>query len=223
MRLFKQFMASLLAVVILIGAAPMRTQAASVSKISVDYIYTDQVDIKVETSGSGTLQSYEYRVKYNNKVVKSGTSKVLRRTSGGSDRFCRASIPTNSAVQVSVRAKIGGSWTPWSGYSWVVPKVTNARCVTYTNKNVRLSWTKVKGVTDYAVYVTTKPSGTWKKVKNTKGRSITIRTYDGKNVFKTGKTYYVKVLARKQSGSGYVKSKGYNKSWYMFKFKFTRK
>ena len=222
MKALKRMVAFVLTAVLLVSFAPVQTQAASVSKISVDYIYTDAVDIKVETEGSGTLQSFEYKVRSGGKIVKTGTSKVLQNQSGGSDRFCRAVIPKNTAVQVSVRAKKGGSWTAWSSYIWVVPKVEEAKLTSYTNKTFKISWTKMKGATDYAICVATSPKGKWKTVKTTKGRSITIRTYDGKNAFKTGKWYYVRVLARRKSGSGYVRSKGYKTGWYMFRVKFSK-
>ena len=86
MKALKRMVAFVLAAVLLVSFAPVLTLAASVSKISVDYIYTDAVDIKVETKGSGTLQSFEYKVRSGGKIVKTGTSKVLQNESGGSDR-----------------------------------------------------------------------------------------------------------------------------------------
>ena len=222
MKTVKRMVAFVLAAVLLVSFAPVQTRAASVTKISIDYIYTDAVDIKVETSGSGTLQSFEYRVRSGGKVVKTGTSKVLQNEKGGSDRFCRAVIPTNTAVQVSVRAKKGGSWTGWSSYIWVVPKVTKSRLISYTNKTFKVSWTKVNGATDYVVCVSTSPTGKYTTARVTTGRSVTVKTYDGKNAFKTGKWYYVRVLARRKAGSGYVRSKGYKNNWYMYRVKFTK-
>ena len=59
-------------------------------------------------------------------------------------------------------------------------------------KKATLKWNKVKGASGYTVYYKTKAKGEWKKLKNTKGTSVT------KTKLKSGKTYYFMVKAYKK-------------------------
>ena len=58
-------------------------------------------------------------------------------------------------------------------------------------KQIKVSWGKVEGVTNYEVYRSTSKSGTYKKVKTTTETSFTSKS------LKSGKTYYFKVKGYK--------------------------
>lgn len=73
------------------------------------------------------------------------------------------------------------------------PKVTNS-----AKKTLKVTWKKVKGVSGYEVYRSTKKNGTYKLVKSLKGESKV--SYTNKKL-KKGKTYYYKVRAYKQVGN----------------------
>lgn len=62
------------------------------------------------------------------------------------------------------------------------------------NGAVALSWKKIKGVSGYEIYRSTKKSGAYKKIKTIKKASLT--RYTNKKL-KSGKTYYYKVRAYK--------------------------
>lgn len=68
-----------------------------------------------------------------------------------------------------------------------------------SGKKISANWNKVTGATSYTVYVSNKEKSGYKKVGtyNSKKTSVTIKKY-GKAALKSGKTYYVKVVAEKK-------------------------
>ena len=62
------------------------------------------------------------------------------------------------------------------------------------NGQVTIKWKKIKGVSGYAIYRSTKKSGSYKKIKTVKKASTT--SYTNKNL-SSNKKYYYKVRAYK--------------------------
>ena len=66
---------------------------------------------------------------------------------------------------------------------------------------MKINWGKIKGASGYTVYVSTKRNSGYKKVASVKGSksSVTVKKLKGKK-FKSSKTYYVYIVAKKKAG-----------------------
>ena len=85
---------------------------------------------------------------------------------------------------------------------------------------IQLNWKKVKGASNYTVYISDKQNSGYKKVGtyNSKKTSATIRKF-GKKALKSGKTYYVRIDASKNVKVN-KKSKTFkNTQYYTWKVK----
>lgn len=95
----------------------------------------------------------------------------------------------------------------WSDVTYFAKSPNQKVSAKQSGKNIKVSWNKVTGATNYTVYVSNKPNSGYKKVGTVKKTSTTIKKY-GKSSLKNGKTYYVKVVANKT-----VKVNGKNKTY----------
>jgi lactocepin len=75
--------------------------------------------------------------------------------------------------------------------------------LTAGSKQIKVSWSKVEGVTNYDVYYTTSKTGTYKKLATTTSTSYTAKKLT------TGKTYYFKIRGYKTYDNGKTKAKIY--------------
>ena len=205
MKTFKRLLAAVMAAVIIAGVStPIATEAAttSVTSVKVDSVGSNYCYISVGTRGSGSTEAYKYAVYVNGKIVKSGSSEVYVDKGGGSKRYCKVSIPANTACAVRVKAKRGGVWSKWSAYVGVVPQLTTYKPTT-SGTTIKLKWKKMAGASDYAVY-TRKAGGAWKKLKSVSasatGTTISLKSwplYEHRDV---------RVIARKKVNGKYVGS-----------------
>ncbi len=115
---------------------------------------------------------------------------------------------TNTSVKIKIRATVKvGSENYKGSYSDVVTLITSTATPTVKGTagkgQVKLTWSKVKGATGYAVYQYT--DGKYKKIKTLSADSLTYtKTGPG-----SGKTYTFKVRAIKKQGS-YTAYSGYS-------------
>ena len=73
-------------------------------------------------------------------------------------------------------------------------------------KKVTLKWNKVKGVSGYIVYASTKPNSGYKKLKNIKGKKNVKFSFNNKKK----KKYYYKVIPYKNANGSYIYGKESN-------------
>ena len=117
-------------------------------------------------------------------------------------------VKNNQIYKVQVRAitnesynEVGGvEKSEWSDvcYCFTQPMIKG---VSYNKKGaMQLSFNKIKGVTSYEVYMSTKEKKGYKKVKSLKGNYLTISKFKGKKISKS-KKYYVYIVAKKKVGS----------------------
>ena len=206
MKGLKRFLAVVLAAVIITGlAAPVQSEAAAIPKIKKVKLYEIYPEdncafLQVTTSGTGKTQKYEYKVYVNGKPKKKGTSGVARI---GKKEYCEVRLPAYTACTVRVRAKRGGKWSKWSGYTAVVPPVKMRRN-TISGSIVTLRWKKMTGATNYVVYIKNESSGKLKKAAVCKGTTVMINISGyGKDFFSD---YSFRIIARKKLGGKYIGS-----------------
>lgn len=168
-----------------------------ISNIEID-CYKSLKEIYIDCEAEYAT-GYQYEC-YNSKgkKVKSGTFTYSVNVNG---------INLNEFYKVRVRAftslnnkKVYGSWSDYKyfAHSTTLTKAKN------TGK-LSLKWKKVKGATNYTIYVSTKSNGGYKKVATTKKLSYTVKKFKKKKI-KKRKTYYVKVIANKKVGKKTYKS-----------------
>ena len=70
------------------------------------------------------------------------------------------------------------------------------------SNSIKISWSKVSGVTGYQIYMSTKKDSGYKRIRTT---SSSVSSYT-KSGLKKGRRYYFKVRSYKKAGSKYIYS-----------------
>lgn len=148
------------------------------------------------------VTGYEYVVKTNKGKVKAQGKKTY---SGGN--YLSVDKISNSVVytgQVRAYTVINGQtyYGPWSdvAYFFTQPQLSKAKV---SRNKLTVKWKKVAGASGYDVYVSTKATSGYKKVKSvsSKKSSVTLTKFNKKK-FSSKKKYYVYVAAKKKTKSG---------------------
>ena len=92
--------------------------------------------------------------------------------------------------------KYYGAWSDVA-YFFTQPRITS---IGVSNKKLTVKWGKVSGATGYDVYVSTKPTSGYRKVKSVskKVSSVTITKFRSKKI-SSSKTYYVYIATKKKT------------------------
>lgn len=179
-----------------IGGEYIKTLPAKVSGVnqtkwwyyakSVDFAWTDQ-----------PAADYEYVIRDNkNKVVSKNTAL------GNSGYLSKVSNTMVYNVQVRGYITVNGqkNYGKWSdkAYLFTQPMVKKA---SVSGSKLKITWSKVSGVTGYDVYVSTKEKSGYKKVKSLSSSksSVTVSKLGGKK-FSSKKTYYIYIVGKKKVG-----------------------
>lgn len=144
----------------------------------------------------------------NGKKICTKTTKSYSGVKVSSKKFTNTQfmrIKVRGYVTVNGKKKYGS----WSS-SHYFAKFPNIKCSRASN-GIKLSWSKVKGAKNYSIYVSQKSDSGYKKVKTTSSTKYTLTKY-GKSSLKSGKKYYIKVVANKKTGGKTYQS---DKSWRM--------
>ena len=226
MKIMKRALATVLAAFIVVSLfAPMETQAAAISGGVHFFSWANESKTGAYLSmQSQGITKFQYRVYDNSGTLwSSGSSDVYVSSSASGRQLCKvANLPPRSCSFVSIRAYKSNAWTSWSSRLTLVP-LFRASWFTlsgnkYTQKET-IKWKKITGVTEYDVYLSLKNNGGWVKTATTRGTSVTLSKYRGAK-FKSGKTYYFKVVAKKKVNGTWVYASGntgkiYN-GWFYF-------
>lgn len=153
---------------------------------SVDFAWTDQ-----------PVADYEYVIRNNkNKIVSKNTSL------GNSGYLSKVSNTMVYNVQVRGYITVNGQkyYDKWSdkAYLFTQPMVKKA---SVSGSKLKITWSKVSGVTGYDVYVSAKEKSGYKKVKSLSSSksSVTVSKLGGKK-FSSKKTYYIYIVGKKKVG-----------------------
>ena len=154
--------------------------------------------LEVQWDKQDGVDGYEYVcLKHNGKTQQKGTNRSYSGNSATINKVSNEMIYT-----VKVRAfttingkKYYGSWTK-PIYCFTQPRITKIKV---SGKKLAIKWRKVSGATGYAIYVSTKPTSGYKKVKTVSAKkgSIKLKKFKGKK-FKKSKNYYVYVQTLKK-------------------------
>ena len=214
MKLMKRMLAFTLAAMIAAGLlAPMSVEAATTIKGKVRFAYwtsATSCDLEIDHQN---VDRYQYKVYYNSKGLKKTSGKIALENYGDSFHSLHIkSLPKNSCSYVSIRVHKDGAWTKWSSKLLLIPDY-EVRCIKpstkYDNakKTFTVSWKKIKGITNYDLYICD-DSTKWKKVKSfTKSdkTKYTFKDFKGK-AFKDGNYYYYMIIAKRKVGGRWKSS-----------------
>ena len=159
------------------------------------YINTAYIEWNPSNSASG----YEY-ILYDNSGKKilsnTTTSKRLDISTNKIKKTQFYRIKVRGYVNLNNNKKAYGAWSDTLYFAKAPYKNLKLKS---SGKKISANWNKVTGATSYTVYVSNKEKSGYKKVGtyNSKKTSVTIKKY-GKAALKSGKTYYVKVVAEKK-------------------------
>lgn len=171
--------------------------------VGCEYYWNNIGEIKMECSPKKTADGYQWEL-YTGYKSKNTKLKTVY-TSSNYAYIKHSYLKKYNFYKVRVRAycktdsgkKYYGSWSSWDFISQQPDmKLKNS------SKGIKASWDKIKGADRYVVYVSTKQKSGYKKFCTTKGTSKTITKY-GKSKLKSGKSYYVYVVAQNKSGKTY--------------------
>lgn len=165
------------------------------------YKYAKEMQIDIDTP----YYYEDYEVCFYNakgKEIQSGSEEWLKNASMNSVYSAKSRTYVTIAGQ-----KV---YSEWSDKMYAVAQPTvNVRMVTTKKKvrNLKLSWTKIKGVDGYDIYVSASGKSNFKKVASVSSgkKSYTVKKIAGKKIAKN-KTQYVYVVARKKIGDQTMKS-----------------
>lgn len=174
-----------------------------------------------EWKKANAANGYEYIIYDNSKKkIYSGS-----RTSSASFRVSTNKLKKEQFYQIKVRGYVNLSnnkkaYGEWSDVLYFAKDPSYKLSVKTSKKKIQLNWKKVKGASNYTVYISDKQNSGYKKVGtyNSKKTSATIRKF-GKKALKSGKTYYVRIDASKNVKVN-KKSKTFkNTQYYTWKVK----
>lgn len=172
-------------------------------KIDDAHVYSEKVSFKwskKKNADGYQIQMYNYRTK------KTSTKTVAKSFAYSSDGYSDAySVDNRAFYKVRIRSYVLMSdgtkkCSAWSNYNYV--NLQKNPKLNQSGRTLKATWSKVYGATGYDVYIANQYNGTYKKVGSTTGTSKTIKYY-GKNRLSYGKTYYVKVVAKKKVNGKY--------------------
>lgn len=185
-------------------------------KLSASNEYTAQY--QVAWSQSGVKMADGFEIVITNKSGKKITSATEAASNGkiNLSHIFKSSKLRTQAWKVKVRAyllmdngkKVYGAY---SAEKVIVPNayIKSVKLVSKTSTDVKLTWTKVTGATNYTVYRATSATGKYKKVATVKGTTYTMKKLAKyKNYYVYVKANKVKV-GKKSYSSTTVKNPGY--------------
>lgn len=148
---------------------------------------------------------YEYKVTTN-----SNKKKASGKTNSNSAGLSVNKISNNMIYIVRVRAytTLNGRtyYGKWSEkcYCFTQPRITG---ISQSGSKLTIKWGKVKGATGYDVYMSTKKTSGYKKVKSVGSgtTTVTVSKFKGKKL-STKKTYYFYIVTKKKVGKNTNKS-----------------
>ncbi len=182
-----------------LGSTTLRTLPGTVTglKQSKWWYYAKSVD--VNWNAQTGVDGYEYIFRNaDNKTVAHATKNY------GSSAYASCKISNNHVYTIYVRAytTINNKkyYSPYSkAYLFTQPMCTTKTKV--SGNKLTISWGKIKGVSSYSVYVSTKEKTGYVKVKtvSAKTNKLTVKKLK-KAKIKNNKTYYVYIVANKKVG-----------------------
>ena len=162
----------------------------------------------VEVNNVQYADGYQMEI-YNAKGKKVQSSIMSNGGTGTHYKYAKG-LKRNTFYKVRVRAynTIGAStnYSAWSDYTWFSLGVKSS--AKRTSKKINLRWDKVKGATNYVVYMSTHQKAGYRKVATTKKCSLSLKKFKKKKL-KKKKTYYLYVVARKKVGKNVYRSGGH--------------
>lgn len=229
MKAMKRLMAALLAVAIMVSAAPvMRTQAADAPTITAKFVAWGVTGGKYDCStcyvgidAKYNVTDFQYRVytQDGKRLLRAGNQFNTYYTVNGKKCVKVEGGRKTVLTSVRIRAKINGTWSAWTGLIGIIPIHTSDYVrVSFNSSNPswKIAWDKFTGMTDYEVWISTTGKGGWKRMTRTTGTSYTFSKWNGAKV-KKWQDYYIKVKGRAKIGSTTAYAKGDSDTYYIWK------
>lgn len=152
---------------------------------------------------------YEYKIYKYNKDSKKCDKKVESGKTSSTSVYTSEKVAPGQFYTVKVRAYTTinnkNVYGKWSDEIYFTGDPKNIKVSNSSASSQKISWSGVKGATNYTVYVSKEKGSRGKKVGTTSKKSITCSKY-GKDKLKKGKTYYYTVVANKKVGDKTYKS-----------------
>lgn len=209
--------------------------------MAATYMYTTPkkvTKLKLYTTGSSTSRTakiatfsaklsnaadgYQYELRgYNNKKIATKTVNLKSVSTNNKYIQFTKGIRMGEFMKIRIRPYVNVNGkkkyaAKWSDYIWfaTTPKTVKAEISPsqLVEDGFNISWSKVKGATNYSVYVSRSASSGYKKVATTNSTKYNLRTFNGSQL--TNGTYYYYVIANKKVGGKTYKS---DDSWYFSK------
>lgn len=144
------------------------------------------------------VQVEVYDVEKSSKVCSLSVDNYQKATAAGQRN---TKIKANAYYKTRARAYLLNEdgtkiYSSWSEYGCAASKMSSIT-TTQKNKKITVKWTKVKGATNYTVYISKSKDSGYKKVATTTKTSQVVAKYKDKSLKKDG-MYYVKVVANLQ-------------------------
>lgn len=174
--------------------------------------YNSSKQIRFEWDEKDYADGYQIQVyKYNGKkavISKTTNSTYYYATKMGAATFYKARVRAYTTINGKIQ------YGAWSDYNYVGQQIKPTLKYNRTTNKLKISWTKMKGATNYSIYMSTSQKTGYKKVVTTKKNTYTVSKFRKKKLT-TKKTYYVYVVANKKVGKKTYKS-GKQYCYYLY-------
>lgn len=193
----------------IVYASGMRLVSSKVKNVAVRNYWSNIKEVSFGFDNLEFADGFQYQLyeKNGKKPISSGYSTSYYST-------YLKNLKANKFYKLRVRAyvkvngnNVFGEWSDATYFSYQ-PKVFLKR----SGSALKLSWKKVKGATNYTVYMSTSKNTGYKKIKTLKGTKIKVSKFKKKKLNKK-KTYYVYVIANTKVGKKTYKS---DKQYYYY-------
>lgn len=185
-----------------------------VSGLSCPYYFKSSSQISMRCNSNKAADGYQWEL-YTS--YKKKDTKVKSVYSNSNYAYIKHSaLKKHNFYKVRVRPyavtssgkKYYGAWSSWK----YVSQQPDIKKMKSTSSGIQISWDKIAGADRYTVYVSTKKDSGYKKYCTTTKTSTTVKKY-GKSKLKSGRKYYVYVVAQnKVKGKYYSGDDSY--CWY---------
>ncbi|MCI8326906.1 MAG: fibronectin type III domain-containing protein [Lachnospiraceae bacterium] len=195
---------------------------SKVKGLEVPYYWQSLGEIKVKCDRNKVADGYDWQL-YT--AYKGKKDKKVKTESKSTDYnyISKSVLKQHNFYKVRVRAYIlddNGKkyFSPWTSWKYTCPQPDVK--LKKASKGIKVSWDKIQGADRYVIYMSTKEKSGYKKVGTAKGTSKVISKL-GKQKLKSGKTYWVYVVAQNKDGKKYYSGNAGNAS-YRWRIKYKK-
>lgn len=188
-----------------LGSVPVTPQKATSFKVTGFYDSLGEIDVSWKSINCADGYQVQVYTAYKKKDTQVGKT-ITKNTTSNYAYIKNSTFKKNYCFKVRVRTYCKDSngkkyYSGWSSWLYTAPQ-PDVKKLQSTSKGLKATWEKIKGADRYVIYISRKQKSGYKKFGTTTSTSKVI-TKCGNSKLKSGKKYYVYVVAQNKVGKKY--------------------